>query len=166
MQAAAVQVSENKEIISLWLSPSLRSRFREQAGDDSLSAQFQACELETIQCSLWEGIVPNPQITSNRQQVQIPDGLRKSLETYVKHYDIIQLYAVVQDYHDWNFVRVLDTASAQAYLLISDNSGKLPVVMNLTGAVGQQSLHTHEIDVDSVSKFVRSRALWLEGVSQ
>jgi hypothetical protein len=165
MQAAAVQVSENKEVISLWLSPSLRSKFREQANDNTLSAQFDACKVLTKNCSLWNGITAGNQ-PKQANQIHLPVALRDAIESYVQSYDVVQLYSIVNRFQDWNFTRILDDASAQAFLLVSNNNGQHPAIVNLTGAVGDQTFQTENMDIDSVSQFVRSRALWLEVGSQ
>lgn len=166
MQAAAVQISENKEVISLWLSPSLRSKFREQQDDDSLSAQFNACDLRTLKSTLWDAIDSDHVSSTDQVQVKIPAELQVALERYVVNFDVVQLYAIVQNYRDWNFTRVLDSSSAQAYLLITDNSGQLPMVMNLTGSVGKRSFETDALNVETVTEFISSRAMWLKGGAQ
>lgn len=166
MQAAAVQVSANKEVISLWLSPSLRSKYREQTADDSLSSQFHACGLPTRHCSLWEGINESHDLPPDSQPTQIPRELRSHLERYVQHFDIIELHSIVQHYPEWQFVRILDTESAQAYLLISNNDKQPPAIMNLTGSFNQQTYNPLRLSRETVSQFIRSQALWLEGAQQ
>jgi hypothetical protein len=78
MQATAVQVSANKEVVSLWLSPSLRTKFREQSDNNALASQFEICNLPTIQMSLVEYLQRFSQTESPAPKHQLVEGATSS----------------------------------------------------------------------------------------
>jgi len=84
MKAAAMQVSQNKEVVSLWLSPSLRTKYRHQSTDDSLAAQMSVCGIETVEASLVDYLKDNFMNTSGQSyfggtQHQIARSLKVEL---------------------------------------------------------------------------------------
>ena len=168
LQATAVQVSANKEVISLWLSPSLRSKFREQLETDGLAAQFAACQIAKSDKPLWERI--NAIITRDNaadghavRGTQLPVTLRSGLEEYARTFDVLKLRSLVDNYPAWQFEELLDESSAQVFLLVlRKDSNDIPAVMNLTGFVGTHAMTCAFPTKDVIDTFVRSRALWLE----
>lgn len=161
MQATAAQVSENKEIVSLWLSPSLRTRFREQSENHALAAQFEACGIPTLDASLanylqWRsdtvGLATEP----------MPVELKSELEHYAAYFDIVTLFGVVEKFADWRFQRINDVGCGQSFLVVFSPEDQVVAVLNLTGALNHRQLEWSSFDRSTVQKFIRSRALWLE----
>ncbi len=166
MQATGVQVSRNKEVVSLWLSPSLRTKFREQSENNALAAQFEVCELPTVQRGLIDYLMDLDVSPDARTAIDsatpIPNELRRELREYVDNFDVVKLLNVTQEFRDWNFVRLVDGVSGQAFLLISRTPTEFPTVLNLTGYVADRTITLKSLDPDQVNVFIRSRALWLE----
>ena len=171
MQATAIQISENKEVMSLWLSPSLRTRFRQQSENYALAAQFHACGIPSMDVSLLRYLIDmyGSRSSDVGPNVVLPDSLRLLLEHYVKTQDVVSLYQLSRarqgprqgPRQGLSLTRLVDSSSGQAYLLIENSQGGMPIVMNMTGAVSDQTLQAECIDMETLTSFVRSRALWL-----
>lgn len=170
MQATSVQVSENKEVISLWLSPSLRIKFRDQADNNALAAHFEACGLPTVQQDLTEyltrhELMHEPTVDSGVRATPLPDQLKCDLHAYVDSFDILKLINLTRQFDQWNFTRLLDSKSGQAFLLVSKHADEFPTVLNLTGYIGEHAIQLTDVDPKTINAFISSRALWLEPVS-
>ena len=164
LQATMVQISANKEVISLWLSPSLRSKFREQTETDNLSAQFLACGLPTIEDSLWQHLTSLNKQTENDcvKRTGMPLPLRHELIQYANSNDIVKLISIVDQFPDWHFSRLMDSTSGQAFLLVQHRDDSFPCVMNLTGFLGQNVKACRQLSKTDVESYIRSRTMWLE----
>ena len=162
LQASMVQTSENKEVISLWLSPALRTKFRQQVETDNLSAQFIACGLPTIHRSLWQHLSLLAERSENQPPTHFPTELRTGLEDYARSHDIVELSSITDRFDEWRFSRLIDASSGQAYLLIQHADRTVPVVMNLTGFIGSQTKHCDSLKKSEVESYIQSRAMWLE----
>ncbi|QDT12145.1 poly-gamma-glutamate biosynthesis protein PgsC/CapC [Planctomycetes bacterium K23_9] len=162
MQATSVQVSQNKEVLSLWLSPSLRSKFREQTDNYALTAQFEASGIPSVQeklVSYLQGLGFND--GDPISGAHLPDTLRSKLVTYAKTNDVVQLFKLAKHHPQWRFLRVVDGVSGQAFLVMRHCESDFPCILNLTGAFGD---HQHQIDTyrhSDVLSFAKSRTLWL-----
>ena len=169
LQATAVQISANKEAVSLWLSPALRAKFRQQDETDNLSAQFEACGLATVSEPLWnhlnrfkeESRVSTTQIET-RNPTPLPEKMRSELESYARSFDIVKLMSIATTFSDWRLERLIDATSGQAFLLVRHNQDALPRILNLTGFIGPKSKTCEHLNQSDVEAFVRSRAMWLE----
>ena len=161
MQATSVQVSQNKEVVSLWLSPSLRNKYREQADNHGLTAQFDACGISTI----------NEKLTSYLSQFVSEgdacwgDRMSAKMTADVLHYattfDIVRLHQLKQSNPDWTLQRLVDPTTGQAFLLLNRDKQHFPAVINLTGAIGKRTVQIDTFDLQEVRRYVRSRSLWL-----
>ncbi|MGB7346940.1 MAG: poly-gamma-glutamate biosynthesis protein PgsC/CapC, partial [Pirellulaceae bacterium] len=163
MQATSVQVSQNKEVLSLWLSPSLRSKFREQTENHSLTAQFDACEIESVQEKLAThlsqlGFSPGERTFGTA----LPTELRAALSQYVQTNDVVLLLKIKRDFPQWTLTRIVDGASGQAFLTVRIQPDHFPTIVNLTGAFGDHSLAIKTYQHTAIRSFVKSRTLWLE----
>ena len=167
MQATSVQVSQRKEVVSLWLSPSLRTKFREQSENNTLSAQFKACGIPSINDDLARYLVEFAKHTSldgtgrEMRATPLPAVLRSELKQYVDTSDVLKLIQIVKRFNDWKFVRLTDGGSGQAYLLVSKSNQEFPTVVNLTGYIGDHAVELENVDAETIDGYIRSRALWL-----
>ncbi len=163
MQATAIQISQNKEVMSLWLSPSLRTRFRQQSENYALSAQFHLCKIPSLEVNLLSYLLDQ---YATRQLTQAPAALplqlASDLQQYVQTQDVVQLLKITRSYPQWKFTRLIDHVSGQAYLLLHRDAASFPIVLNLTGAISNQIVRVQEINRDVLTQFIRSRALWLQ----
>ena len=166
MQATSVQVSQNKEVLSLWLSPSLRSKFREQTENHALTAQFNACGISTVQEKL--GIFLNRRGFRDGDPTQgamLPDRLRHELADYVDTNDVVRLLRTGDEFPAWKFVRVVDGASGQAFLLIQRDAADFPAILNLTGALTDTVTPIQTYKHSRIGQYASSRTLWLMPVA-
>ena len=120
MQATAVQVSQNKEVVSLWLSPALRTRFREQSENAALAAQIEACGLTMIQQGLVDYLTSNEQLDTPNSELAVPatllpDRMKRELRDYVDTFDVLKLLSITQRYIDWNFTPLVDAHSEEPF---------------------------------------------------
>lgn len=166
MQATAIQISQNKEVISLWLSPSLRTRFRQQSENYALAAQFHTCDIPTHEVNLLGHLLDQSAVVDPAARQRIPQSLKTALELYVQTNDVVRLYNIKQTYANWQFTRLVDRTSGQAYLVVRRESDQLPTLLNLTGSVSNRSIDFHQVDRETVTAFIRSRAMWLEPTSK
>jgi len=167
MKAAAIQVSQNKEIVSLWLSPSLRTKYRQQSVDDSLSAQMAVCGIDTVEANLVDYLKSNfvntfDELNFAPRATKIGGNLKSQLSDYVANFDVVRLLKATSDHPQWKFTHVLDTVSGQGFLLVSAGRQRLAAMMNLTGFIGADAVKVSSAGRLEVDEFVSSRKLWLE----
>jgi len=167
MKAAAIQVSQNKEIVSLWLSPSLRTKYRHQSVDDSLSAQMAVCGIDTVEASLVDYLKSNYVNSSDAPQFgdrppKVAGNLKVQLSDYVANFDVLRLLKATNTHPQWKLTHVIDTVSGQAFLLVSAGQRQLAAMMNLTGFIGTDVVNVTSVGRLEVDEFVSSRKLWLE----
>ena len=167
MKAAAIQVSQNKEVVSLWLSPSLRTKYRHQSVDDSLSAQMAVCGIDTVETSLVDYLKSKFLNSSDLAQFgdrppQVTGDLKIQLSDYVANFDVLRLLKATRTHPQWKFTHVVDTVSGQAFLLVSAGHRQLSAMMNLTGFIGTDAVKVRSAGRLEVDEFVSSRKLWLE----
>lgn len=170
MKAASIQVAQNKEIVSLWLSPALRTKYRKQNENSTLIAQMNACEIDVTVGNFADSLLELPP-PSNQQsfqgfRIELPALLRSQLNDYVKNFDIIKLFEIRQQHPRWKFNCFLDNVSGQSYLSLTNPHGKLIAVTNLTGYIGIETIYVNAINANTISQFVNSRRLWLEVQNQ
>ncbi len=167
MKAAAIQVSENKEVISLWLSPSLRTKYRHQTADDPLAAQMAICKIPTVETSLVDYLKSNFQDSTDASfyethRPELPGGLKMQLDQYVANFDVLRLLDATNKHSGWKFTHVVDTVSGQGFLLVGIGNRQLAAMMNLTGFIGTGSMEVISPGRMEIDEFVASRKLWLE----
>ena len=158
MKAAAIQVSQNKEVASLWLSPALRTKYRNQSSTSALSAQMSACGIETHESGLFDWLKEN---FPNSQPMTLNRKLRSMLSGYVTNFDILQLLKAMRGHPQLSFSHVIDTASGQSFLLIH-REGSVAAVMNLSGFIDTEGTKVPRLERLAVDQFVTGRKLWLE----
>ena len=166
MKAAAIQVARNKEIVSLWLSPSLRTKYRRQTADDSLASQMAVCGVDSVETSLGEylktNFVDTTQLSfSDSLPQQAPVSLKDQLVEYVANFDVLRLMSAIKTHPEWKFTHIVDTISGQGFLLVSCER-HLTAMMNLTGFIGTDGVKVESMSALEVDDFVSSRKLWLE----
>ena len=156
LQATSIQISQNKEVVSLWLSPSLRTKFREQEENFALQAQFEACGIDTMTCKLTDHLLS---IEPNVPSQSLPASLSRELTKYAETLDVIRLTHLVQAHPNWKFAALVEGDSA--FLCVSQVSDQLPTVINLTGSTNGQSISMDGYQTEQVNRYIRSRSRWL-----
>ena len=166
LKAAAIQVAGNKEIISLWLSPALRTKYRQQNEHSTLIAQMHACDIDVTIGNLSDEL----QITVNqstnaspvRSSVPLPTGLKSSLDSYVSNFDVIKLISATEEFSQWSFRCVLDEVSGQTFLILFSPQRQLVRIANLTGYIGTETFNVGRLNSENIRQFINSHKLWLE----
>ena len=158
MKAAAIQVSQNKEVASLWLSPALRTKYRKQSSMDALSAQMTACGIETHESGLIDWL---EQYFQDSQPLVINRELKSMLSGYVTNFDMLRLLKAVRNHPQWSFSYIIDSASGQSFLLIH-RAGSVAAVMNLSGFIDTAGVKVPSLGRLAIDNFVAGRKLWLE----
>ncbi len=160
LQGSALRHAENKEIVSLWLSPSLRSKFRQQVDDRAMAAQFDACGISTLEGDLVEllaSAAPHAKVHT------LPRSFKDSIAKYIQQRDIVQLYRVKVEWPDWQMNRLIDSRTGQLFLLVAPTHEHLPAVANLAPATEESSSTLcNRFDREHVESYIDSRATWME----
>lgn len=167
MRAAAIQVAKNKEIVSLWLSPSLRTKYRRQAADDSLASQMEVCGIDTLETSLVDYLrtnfmVPTESLFTGATRERVTPSLKGELSEYVANFDVLRLLKATSTHPQWRYTHIVDTISGQGFLLVSSGQRQLLAMMNLTGFISTDALKVGRPGPIELDEFVSSRKLWLE----
>lgn len=160
LQASATNHSENKRMVSLWLSPSMRRKFRESTDSSLFQAQFDAVGIPTREAELSRYLCD---LAAQPATEPCEEELQQTVWAYLENTDIIRLWKLRQDWPSWQLIRILDPASGQAFLLASRHESELPTVFNLTGAIDpQRRFVIPQLTAEAVRDFVHSRAGCLE----
>ena len=154
-------MSEFKEVASLWLSPSLRSTYREQTENRSLIAQFAAHDIPTLRIDLLADL---QQRKGRLADEPSPPSLKQGLLAYVTNHDVVRLHQLKRRWQSWSWSHVIDQRSGQSYLLIAPDRDTLPALVNLAPRPSDnpRTVVLHEFDAEYVADFIDSRANWLE----
>jgi hypothetical protein len=161
LQSKYMDATSNKTFVILWLSPTVRSHYRQQSDNRSLAAQFNALQIPTLVDHLSDYI---------RKQARwghagdLPVGLKHQLRNYIADQDIIRLHQLTQHWADHRFERLLDQNTDQAFLLVFTPSDTLALVANLNPREITQTLRADRTrrTAMSIAQFVDTQALWLE----
>jgi hypothetical protein len=161
LRQGALTLGENKEMVGLWLSPSLRGKYRQQSEERLLTAQFETVGIPTVHANLF-AFLSQQRIAS--PGTTIPDELRASVLAYLKNYDVVRLRLVRTRWSRYPVIRVIDHNSDQSFLCIAADDQSLPLVVNLTGWVGNEhrTVVSHGLDREALRHFMDSGATWLE----
>lgn len=164
MRAMALQISDSKEFVSLWLSPSVRTKYQQHSIDDALSAQAHACGIATVNENLSTWVARNFQSASDGvfPRDRIDAQVHAKLRQYAKNYSVIQLLSAVRTVDDLEFSYVVDTATGQGFLVIADTSSRLRAIANLTGYIGDSPQTFNRGTESDVREFAASRSFWME----
>ncbi len=168
-QTSYLAQTRTKEFVVVWLSPLARGSYRQQADNKLQGAQFRALKIPTVEGDLYErlassvGQVFNLSAHPDRLKT-CPTEVRRLVEHYVVHQDIVALHGLLRHSPPLGFERVLDAGSQQTFLLIHAPDAGLPLVANLTprGPGTAAVVKSVGLDAERVRHFIQSRAVWLE----
>ena len=160
LQASSTNHSQNKQMLSLWLSPAMRQRFRDSSAQSLLPAQFDAVGIATIEADPAD-YLRNLQLPPATEVCD--EALRQAVLAYLQNQDIVRLWAIRQQWPSWHLVRLFDPASGQSFLSARPDAPQLPALFNLSGALDpQRRVVLPALNATEVRDFVRSRAVCLE----
>ncbi len=161
-QARYVNASESKGFALLWVSPLVRSSFKQQREDDSLSIQFISLDIPSVENDLFRQV--------DRVNKASKNTLEPILLTLIKGYqdtlDVILLKKIAA--LDKKLSRVIDKNSKQAFLLVHNVKGELALVANLNplDIHSVKHLTINNFSQPSVNSFIETRTARLELVSE
>jgi hypothetical protein len=160
LQSSSLNHTENKELMSLWLSPALRMKFRESDDNLATQAQFLAAAIPTVRGDLYDVLATLPAVSATSEP---STQLREAVEQYLLTQDVVRLVDLRQRYADYEFQHVIDRRSEQSFLLISKEPTRLPWVVNVTGFLGDanRTVVGDELSDAIVSRFVDDQAAWM-----
>lgn len=158
IRATTNQVSENKEVISLWLSPGLRAAYRQQQEFDNLNAQLRACGLAQItggRPSLWHfeqtKFIGEP----------LSAELKKSLLQYALNHDAVQMLTMVRTFDQFQFLRFFDELSGTTLIVIRNSEQQIVGIFNPRGLEGP-TLSVSQVTESEFGQFISSRGVLME----
>jgi hypothetical protein len=160
LQSSLLNHTENKEIVSLWLSPSLRKKYQQQNDNLRMDAQFDVAGIPTILCDLWQELAAR---SRSADPQGVPDALRNELLMYLDNQDVVRLTSISETWAEYEFTRLVDQGSGQSFLLVSRDPQWLTLVANTSGSVGPpRTIVCDNCNREQVRRFVKSRATFLE----
>ncbi len=128
VQLAAMNLTSHKSLTTLWLVPEVRREYEIQGDNQLQEAQFQAVGIPTVQATLEEYLTA---ARSANQRCVLPETLRCQIEEYAVYHDIVRLQQLCLQWPQFQFMRLLDVGSQQAFLLIRRQDGDSPAVVAL-----------------------------------
>ncbi|MCA9214350.1 MAG: poly-gamma-glutamate biosynthesis protein PgsC/CapC [Planctomycetales bacterium] len=159
LQSSTLNHTMNKQLASLWLSPTVRARFQQQDSSDLQHAEFESVGIPSIYANLYEQLAPWQRSLASPE---LPAELFETLVRYAENRDIILLRAAVANWPDWQITRIVDDQSGQAFIVVSYGNRGCPFAINLSSqslpAKSNQSLVP--IEKESVRAFLDARSPW------
>ncbi len=159
LQASSLSHSINKQMVTLWLSPSLRHNYRDSVFLRLMEAKFAAVGISTVEQELCDYLSSMGTTVLNSQ---VSDELVETVQRFRENGDIMHLYHLVQRWPSHKYIRLIDAATDQSFLLMQAAAGGLPVVFNIDGAQSEQRVTLSGFDVEAVRQFARARQAMLQ----
>ena len=152
-QARYVNASKNKGFALLWVSPLVRSSFKQQRQDDALSIQFLSLGIPSIEADLFNIINKQDNAKISTVDTSIIDNLKKYQDTQ----DIVLLDKL--QHADKSLQRVIDTHTKQAYLLVHNAKDQLVIVGNLNplDVSTTYKISSRKLNRQSMSDYIETR---------
>jgi hypothetical protein len=159
LQASSTLHSQNKQMASLWLSPSLRRKFRDSLAMRLPAAVFETLTIPTVEAELFDYLEQQDyRPSAGALDRRIIDAVRG----YQANADIIQLRRIQREFPQSVLTRLIDSATDQAFLLVQPCRHALPAIFNLDGAMIDDVIVIDQLRADAVRSFARSRRFALE----
>lgn len=153
--------TQNKDMASVWLAPSVRILFRRQTENRLLERQIRALGITTEHADLYTFITSGAQPGGGEK---LPGGLKRDLQLYIRNQNVIALWKAVRNFPEYKFVQLLDVSSKQAFLLLSPPGKGPALIVNLFPRDPDRSIRlpVSALSRRIVTDFVESRASRLE----
>ncbi|MDH3600030.1 MAG: poly-gamma-glutamate biosynthesis protein PgsC/CapC, partial [Candidatus Tectomicrobia bacterium] len=164
-QAHYLDATSNKELVLLWLTAQTRRRYRQQSQNRWQEAQFNALHIPTLEADLSSYIAEQ---SAGAEATPLPDALQEHLMRYIRSQDIIYLRQLIRDWPSYQFERLLDMHSQQAYVLVYRNYTELALIANLSPKTPDTTVRTvpGRQDGTDIRQFVDTHARWLEWAAE
>jgi hypothetical protein len=160
-QSKYMDATVHKTLVLLWLSPTLRSYYRQQSDNRTLAAQFNALRVPTLAAHLSDYVLRQGRWG---RAAQLPVELITQLRHYIDDQDIIQLRQLTRAWVDYRFERLLDQNTDHAFLLVFTPADALSLVANLNPRDRTQTFRADRTyhAAATIAQFVETQAIWLE----
>ena len=163
LQSASLNQSENKEMVSLWVSPTLRNHYQALESQVQLKGQFETLDIQLVADDLFAFLDSQRRTKGgNQTQPAPPRKLQSSVSRYLESRDIVQLAAIQRSFPQYWLSRVEDISSGQLFLVFNHPDG-MPAIVNVTGSVGEygRTVKAEPSDISAVHTYTKTRATWL-----
>lgn len=120
-QTRYLAATRNTDFATVWIAPSARRAFELPSDDRQQQLQFQALEINTLEASLAE-LVKQDSLSDS----PLPENMSALIKHYIETSDIVALRQL--QYQGYHLLRVLDSASRQAFLLVYDTESTRAVL--------------------------------------
>ena len=161
LQSSTLNHTLNKQLATLWLSPTLRARFRQQAEHNLQHAEFHTVGIESMSTSLSRYL---SQMKIDRIGDDLSNALLAAIAGYADNGDVIQLRTIVRNWPAWNLIRIADEDTGQSFVILSQGNGRGPHVINLSS--GSLPSKQNRIFVSATrsefARFIDSRTPWAQ----
>ena len=158
-QAATMPLSAGMEMLTLWLSPSLRTAFRQQDENRLLQAQMKTMGIGTLRTSLKQHLLS----MSRLPRAAATDAtLVQTVDDYLRSQDIVALERLKLTAH--TLTMLIDPGTQSAFLLVETDDTSLPMVVNLSAPLQLESRSVigNGLDNLAIDEFINTRAALLE----
>lgn len=159
-QSLYTEQSKNKEFTVLWLSPALRSSFR-QGGDSKLQEeQIVANGIKTVET----GLYPYLKNLQRGFSVSVPPEMKNLLRNYLNEQDILLLDMIKSKWPDYFLEGLIDNNSKQFYLLVFNSERELILVVNMapTDYTSVIKINSQNLPPELIKRYIETRSTWLE----
>ncbi|HEW97642.1 MAG: hypothetical protein DRR16_12630 [Candidatus Parabeggiatoa sp. nov. 3] len=160
-QALYLSATQNKEFVLLWLSPTIRQYYRQQAEYNLQGIQFKALNIPTVSAALYPYLISQ----TAGKTTQLSKAFRARVKQYIQEQDMLILQSLLTRWPQYRLERFIDVNSRQAFLLIYDKKGKLSLVANLFPRdIDNHYRFSANTDENRtiVTRFIETRMGWLE----
>jgi hypothetical protein len=158
-----MEYAENKCLVGLWLSPSLRNQYKSFDELNQQTKQFQALNFEILDSDLYEYLWGLKRTVRSKP---IDTKVKATIEKYLQNQNIVHLFTLMNDHPDWRMECLRDQGSGGSFLLIDTDPSELPLVINLRGSrqgSREDSVdRTEHLDQRDVLRFIDRKTTWLE----
>ena len=163
LTGSSLNHTQNKHMVTLWLSPNLRSRFRHLDDHRTLLSSFHQLNLPTVRDDLGTFLLQQYPQAASQPISRFPSRLFDDVCRYLDNNDIVRLAHIRRNYPEVALTRVDDATTDQAFLVLGDHRGGAPWIANLTGSLHKKDDRQtyRRLDGETILQFLQSRKTWL-----
>ncbi len=160
-QTSYLAATTGKQLAVLWLSPKARAGYRQQNENGLQAAHFNGLEIPSLEQDV--GVYLGQQ-AAFRANTQLPDDLRHLLAQYLAEQDVLRLQQALGRSRALGFqwARLLDRNSKQAFLVVKDAHNRPFAVVNLAARTQETTYIDPALPIaGQVTEFINQRKTWL-----
>ena len=160
-QSLYLDATLNKGFSVLWLTPEVRTAYRQQSDNRQEQVRFSALGIASREADLERFIL---QHASGSVRQTVPAGLLSSLARYQSLADIVTLRRLQVQWPGYSWQRLIDRNSKQSFLAVFDARQQLCLIANLNPRQPDRVINLAAGEPDSmrIREFIDSRAGLLE----